>query len=166
MTKRARQNRERGTGRYAFDGEFDRLCECGHTLGVHTAERGRDFESGRMMQECINHDVGDGTLCNCVCFKPAKSPAGVAPIPSEMTTQQIAVVAALGEALSKGPPQVTGVVSGRWSSKGPNIAASPGDARAQAIATILALIAEHKITLAELGPLDFSAPDIRPEDKK
>jgi hypothetical protein len=53
------QAREKTTGRYAFDGRFDRACVCGHTLGVHIAG---GFE-------CINHDVGDGKRCDCLRFR-------------------------------------------------------------------------------------------------
>jgi hypothetical protein len=67
------QNREKGTGRYAFDGDFDRLCTCGHRLGQHTADRGRDPETGKMMQPCIIGDDGR-THCDCACFKPAPRP--------------------------------------------------------------------------------------------
>ncbi len=30
--------RNRATGRYSFEGQWERLCVCGRTLGVHDAE--------------------------------------------------------------------------------------------------------------------------------
>lgn len=30
-----RQNRDERDGRYTFDGDWKRMCVCGHTLGVH-----------------------------------------------------------------------------------------------------------------------------------
>jgi hypothetical protein len=68
------QNREVGTGRYAFDGGFERLCVCGHTLGQHTAERGRCPVTKKMQQPCIVEDSQghEGCGCDCMCFKPAK----------------------------------------------------------------------------------------------
>ena len=65
--EKAKQNREVNSGRYAFDGNFDRLCTCGHTLGNHTAARGRCPTTGKMEQPCMI-DCG----CECMCFKPAK----------------------------------------------------------------------------------------------
>jgi hypothetical protein len=31
------QIRDNVTGQYAFDGNMDRVCVCGHTLGIHCA---------------------------------------------------------------------------------------------------------------------------------
>lgn len=58
------QHRDRANGQYAH-ADFDRLCRCGHTLGVHTADR----VAG--VQECLNCDIGDGTPCDCQSFRPA-----------------------------------------------------------------------------------------------
>lgn len=63
-------NREIGTGQYTFTGGMERLCKCGHSLGVHCATRIKT-ETG-MIQDCMNHDVGDGKVCDCKCFKPKK----------------------------------------------------------------------------------------------
>ncbi len=58
-----------------FQAGFDRVCVCGHTLGVHTAAR---------PHECIAHDFADsaglrpcvagtaGIICRCEKFKPAR----------------------------------------------------------------------------------------------
>lgn len=68
MTHEAqRQYRDPTNGQYAYDGDFDRLCTCGHTLGIHIAG---GFE-------CINIDLGDGTDCDCRKFKPVRSAATV-----------------------------------------------------------------------------------------
>lgn len=50
--------REPGTGRYAFWNDFERLCKCGHTLGVHIAG---GFECG------IDEAIG----CKCERFVPS-----------------------------------------------------------------------------------------------
>lgn len=50
------------SGQFAFDGGFDRVCRCGHTLGVHV--------SGGF--ECVNADTGDGAHCACVKFRPVR----------------------------------------------------------------------------------------------
>lgn len=47
------------TGQYAYDGDYDRVCRCGHILGVHV-------DGGF---ECINVDVGDRTPCACRKFR-------------------------------------------------------------------------------------------------
>lgn len=57
------QNREANTGKYTFDGDMDRLCVCGHRLGIHTLDRKRI--NGKPRQPCDNG-------CKCECFKPAR----------------------------------------------------------------------------------------------
>ena len=52
-------------GRYAFDGNWDRLCTCGHTLGIHYADP---------PQACMNAQKsagGTGEPCDCKKFVPA-----------------------------------------------------------------------------------------------
>jgi hypothetical protein len=55
--------RDPHTGQFAFDGGFDRVCRCGHTLGTHV-HGGFD---------CMNGDRGapgaDGTPCDCERFR-------------------------------------------------------------------------------------------------
>lgn len=58
----ARRPRERATGRYGFVNRWDRLCQCGHKLGDHTAQAPHD---------CIAVDFGHGP-CGCERFRPAK----------------------------------------------------------------------------------------------
>jgi hypothetical protein len=50
--------RDPHSGKYAFDDDFDRLCRCGHTLGVHVAG---GLECGI---------VPKATDCNCTTFCP------------------------------------------------------------------------------------------------
>lgn len=47
-------------GKYSYEGNWERLCECGHTLGDHTAEP---------PHACGNY--GSGLIdCDCRKFKP------------------------------------------------------------------------------------------------
>lgn len=65
MTKRANTYREPGTGRYSYFGDFDRLCKCGHSLGVHIAGG----------YECGTDPTGGGEPesagCKCERFRPS-----------------------------------------------------------------------------------------------
>ena len=56
-----RRSRSKATGRYGYDGNFDRLCVCGHRLGVHTSESPH-----------IIDDIIDGIRVSCVGFKPRR----------------------------------------------------------------------------------------------
>lgn len=61
---KTRRNRDPHTGQYAYDGDFDRMCVCGHTLGVHV-DGGFD---------CINGDVGDDRVrCECMKFRQSRA---------------------------------------------------------------------------------------------
>lgn len=56
------------TGQFAYDEDFDRMCRCGHTLGVHLAG---GFD-------CINIERsagGSGEACNCTRFTPTRKRA-------------------------------------------------------------------------------------------
>jgi len=57
--------RERATGRYGFEGDYERLCVCGHKLGAHAAQAPHD---------CFNSDTGlkgaTGETCECKRFGP------------------------------------------------------------------------------------------------
>lgn len=70
------QNRELRTGRYTYDGNLERLCVCGHSLGVHCATRLKI--DGKMVQDCFfgGNRLGEGDddvpCCDCQCFKPAR----------------------------------------------------------------------------------------------
>ena len=57
--------REKASGRYGYEGQWDRLCRCGHTLGVHLAEA---------PHPCAVADLKDES-CDCERFKPAKETA-------------------------------------------------------------------------------------------
>lgn len=62
-------------GQFAFDGNFDRLCVCGHTLGVHSAGSPAgcllyslsDAEKSQevTLRKQLNPDVN----CGCVRFR-------------------------------------------------------------------------------------------------
>lgn len=57
--------REPGTGRYAYWNDFDRLCKCGHSLGVHIAggyDCGADAKGN-------NEPEAEG--CTCERFRPS-----------------------------------------------------------------------------------------------
>lgn len=75
MAPKKAQEREKGTGRYTYDGDWDRLCVCGHTLGTHTAVRARNPETGKMEQPCIVGDLGH-EFCDCSCFRPKREKKG------------------------------------------------------------------------------------------
>jgi hypothetical protein len=52
-------NRDRKTGKYT-DTDLNKLCVCGHRLGVHTAAKvGNE-------QPCLD------PYCHCECFRKAK----------------------------------------------------------------------------------------------
>lgn len=61
---KATQNRDRADGRFTFDGNWDRLCVCGHKLGAHLA-------AGKHPCDNANHGK-DGSECECPRFRPAK----------------------------------------------------------------------------------------------
>lgn len=53
-------------GKYDLDGDFRRICECGHTLGVHAAA------NDTHQRPCFNEDKGaggDGNVCECKNFR-------------------------------------------------------------------------------------------------
>jgi hypothetical protein len=63
MTERTRTPED---GRYTYS-KLDRVCTCGHTLGVHTAARSRGS------QPCLAYDEGVAEEpCDCDCFTPAR----------------------------------------------------------------------------------------------
>lgn len=63
MSEGKRKLRDPATGQYAYDQDWDRMCRCGHTLGVHV--------SGGF--DCINAVEGDRTPCGCEKFRPAST---------------------------------------------------------------------------------------------
>jgi len=61
-TGRQTQTRERSSGRYSYDGQWDRVCaRCGLTLGQHTAEAPH-----------IVDDMIEGVQRECKGFRPTK----------------------------------------------------------------------------------------------
>jgi len=66
----SQQPRERRTGLYSFQGNWERLCECGHALGLHTAQAPHECMAGDATQiapEKYPVDLGE---CDCVRFRP------------------------------------------------------------------------------------------------
>lgn len=64
---KAKQDRDARNGQYAFDGKLDRMCGCGHTLGLH-GQGGSDCMAGT---GCMN-DPHPGTFCDCEKFHQAR----------------------------------------------------------------------------------------------
>lgn len=67
------QNREPGTKRFAFGDDFDRMCRCGHRLGVH-GPGGIECLAGTNVP---NDPNPRGVECACTKFKPAPAPRTV-----------------------------------------------------------------------------------------
>lgn len=69
-------NKNEEQPRVIFSGEYsysmERMCQCGHALGEHTAERAKI--DGKYFQPCICHELGETLTepCGCKAFKPAK----------------------------------------------------------------------------------------------
>lgn len=63
--KRENEYRDGATGRYSYFGGFDRLCVCGHTLGIHCAG-GFDCFAG---SNCNIPDDPGGLRCDCQKFR-------------------------------------------------------------------------------------------------
>lgn len=57
------QNRDGRNGRYTFDGDMERLCVCGHTLGHHF---------GGAPHECAVSTMKPYTPCDCPKFRPSR----------------------------------------------------------------------------------------------
>lgn len=56
--------RDTKTGQYAFDNDFDRLCKCGHSLGVHSA-------GGYYCNtDAIGNNEPEALGCKCEHFRP------------------------------------------------------------------------------------------------
>jgi len=62
---RKNEYRDPTNGQYAYFGNFDRLCVCGHTLGVHIAG---GFECGIDAKHTEPAAVG----CQCQKFRPSR----------------------------------------------------------------------------------------------
>ncbi len=55
-------------GQYDFS-DMDRMCECGHTLGIHSGDRIR--VNGKRVQPCFSADETH-VDCDCVAFKAVR----------------------------------------------------------------------------------------------
>lgn len=63
-------------GRYDHEGDWDRLCVCGHTLGVHCAESPADcllHSFADYTQERVEHANTPNPECGCAKFRPKRS---------------------------------------------------------------------------------------------
>lgn len=56
-----------GSGRYRYD--LGAMCSCGHVNGVHTAIRGKNPETGKVTQPCVD----SGESCRCERFTKART---------------------------------------------------------------------------------------------
>jgi hypothetical protein len=69
---RERKNEYRDTnGQFAYFGGFDRMCVCGHTLGIHCAG-GFDCFAGQNGFKAEAESAGLKTPCDCQKFRPSR----------------------------------------------------------------------------------------------
>lgn len=70
-------NRKRETdGKYAFDGAYDRLCVCGHTLGAHSCGSPADCLFYSLpAAEREGQPGADRHECGCVKFRLSRKKA-------------------------------------------------------------------------------------------
>lgn len=61
----SRTYRDPATGRYDYDGDFDRLCKCGHSLGVHS-QGGYYCDT-----DAIGSSEPEAIGCKCERFRPS-----------------------------------------------------------------------------------------------
>lgn len=61
------QSREDNSGRFTFDGDLDRLCVCGHTLGHHAGGSPHECFVGTLSRSDPNR-----AECNCPKFRPSR----------------------------------------------------------------------------------------------
>ena len=70
MTKRDQQ------GRYDYEKDWDRLCVCGHTLGVHAADSPADCLLYSFLREdhqhVKDHKNSPDRNCGCEKFRPKR----------------------------------------------------------------------------------------------
>ena len=59
------QVRDPVTGQFAYEGDWSRMCTCGHTLGVHV-HGGFDCLNGESI------DGATGEPCDCTRFRPSR----------------------------------------------------------------------------------------------
>lgn len=89
------QPRERANGRYGFSGDWERMCTCGHALGIHAAVAPHD---------CFNEDScipgATGEACNCARFRPSRKKAKA---PTMAESKSKSKLRALSDAATPGP---------------------------------------------------------------
>lgn len=66
--------RDPNNGQYAYFGGFERMCVCGHTLGVHIAG---GFECGAdpFGKDENGFSEPDSANCKCLKFRPSRRKA-------------------------------------------------------------------------------------------
>ncbi len=62
----ARMNRDQKSGQFVHDEDFDRMCTCGHTLGIHTAA---SVGGERPCMHGTFKEHAPSALCGCRKFK-------------------------------------------------------------------------------------------------
>jgi hypothetical protein len=72
--------RDQSTGRYSFWNRFERMCVCGHRLGVHTGGGFDCLNSDSHVPSFLGDDGkeypgGDGTPCDCMKFRQSRKKA-------------------------------------------------------------------------------------------
>jgi hypothetical protein len=68
-----KQFRDERNGQFGFDGQWDRLCTCGHRLGVHGAG-GVDCLAGTNVPDDPNPR---GIFCDCEKFRQSRKRAAL-----------------------------------------------------------------------------------------
>lgn len=100
--------RREADGRYGFDGNWERLCVCGHSLGVHAAQN----DTGK--RPCFNEDSGivggTGEPCDCKHFRPSKKKPHPEATPDD--EQPIGLRLLIGAAHMRGT--VGGPITDEW----------------------------------------------------
>ncbi len=65
MSDEASRYRDPSTGQFGYWNDFDRMCKCGHTLGVHIAG---GFECGI---DAVGGGEPEAVGCKCQKFRPS-----------------------------------------------------------------------------------------------
>ncbi|MCS3690984.1 hypothetical protein ABIF26_006485 [Bradyrhizobium elkanii] len=66
--ERKNEYRDEATGRYSYFGNFDRMCVCGHTLGIHCAG-GFDCFAGHAGFAASTESINMQKPCECHKFR-------------------------------------------------------------------------------------------------
>ncbi len=74
------QNRHHSNGQFAYSGDMERMCVCGHKLGVHAAVGPHDCFAGT---NCPDDPNPPGVFCDCQKFRPSRRKAARAALAKE-----------------------------------------------------------------------------------